>query len=164
MPVIAYRPRRLSCPWSPSATPTTRCSHASACNKHLNSANRDPEINIALSPALIRAVLMQFPPLASLAVPAVLLLISFLGYSSQYLFQFIEPQPLTQRELFRFNLLLAALLISYARACTTDPGRLPVEVKATDPEERNVEWRARWCRKCNSPKFPRAHHCKTCGR
>ncbi|KAF2099305.1 zf-DHHC-domain-containing protein [Rhizodiscina lignyota] len=107
---------------------------------------------------------MQLPSLASLAVPAVLILVSFLGYSSQYLFLYIEPQPLTRDELLKFNILLAALFICYARACTTDPGRLPAEADKGDSEEVNVDRRPRWCRKCNAAKWPRAHHCKTCGR
>lgn len=62
----------------------------------------------------------------SLFVPAVCLLIIFLGYSSQWLFyaaENLEPGPMTQRETAIFNILLACLWLTYYKACTVAPGR-----------------------------------------
>jgi palmitoyltransferase len=67
-------------------------------------------------------------PLAvqKLAVPAVCLLIAFLGYGSQYLFAVspdLAPGPLKQNQKWLFNSLLACLWWTYFRACSVDPGR-----------------------------------------
>ncbi|KKY39226.1 putative palmitoyltransferase pfa4 [Diaporthe ampelina] len=62
----------------------------------------------------------------SLFVPAVCLLIFFLGYTSQWLFnaaENLEPGPLTQRETAVFNILLLCLWLTYYKACTVPPGR-----------------------------------------
>lgn len=62
----------------------------------------------------------------SLFVPAVCLLIFFLGYTSQWLFyvaENLEPGPLTQRETAIFNILLLCLWLTYYKACTVPPGR-----------------------------------------
>ncbi|KLJ11197.1 hypothetical protein EMPG_13507 [Blastomyces silverae] len=60
-----------------------------------------------------------------LAIPAVSLLITFLAYSSQYIFLYLEPSPLSKDQLIKFNVLVACLWICYYRACTTDPGHVP---------------------------------------
>ncbi|EKG22264.1 Serine hydrolase [Macrophomina phaseolina MS6] len=113
---------------------------------------------------------------SSLAVPAVLVLIAVLGYTSQYLYQHLEPGPLEKDRAITFNVLLACLLVSFTRACLTDPGRVPngwvpqpVRVHGEDKpvkekDEDAPTIRPRWCSKCDAPKPPRAHHCKTCGR
>lgn len=114
---------------------------------------------------------MSLLTLPQLVVPGVLLLISFLSFSSQLLFPHIEPGPLEHDEALIFNGLVACLLISYYRACAADPGRVPagwksseaVEERAEADEKRKME-KGRWCRKCDMPKPPRAHHCKTCKR
>lgn len=62
----------------------------------------------------------------SFFVPAVCLLIFFLGYTSQWLFNIaenLEPGPLTQRETAIFNILLLCLWLTYYKACTVPPGR-----------------------------------------
>lgn len=62
----------------------------------------------------------------SFFVPAVCLLVIFLGYSSQWLFyvaENLEPGPMTQRETAIFNILLACLWLTYYKACTVPPGR-----------------------------------------
>lgn len=62
----------------------------------------------------------------SFFVPAVCLLIFFLGYTSQWLFNMaenLEPGPLTQRETAIFNILLLCLWLTYYKACTVPPGR-----------------------------------------
>lgn len=111
---------------------------------------------------------MPSQSVARLAIPAVLLLIVFLGYTSQYLLAFLDPRPLSKDEIVKFNILLACILICYYRACTADPGRLPrspppsSDTKLSDTPA--AEPRQRWCRKCDAPKWPRAHHCRTCGR
>jgi len=109
--------------------------------------------------------------LQHLAVPAVIALIFFLAYGSQVLFYFTEPRPLNVRELFQFNSLVAAIFICYYRACSTEPGRVPLGWTAqssgkdeADGGEDGSSTRHRWCRKCNVAKPPRAHHCKICKR
>ncbi|KAJ0122457.1 palmitoyltransferase pfa4 [Diaporthe amygdali] len=126
----------------------------------------------------------------SLFVPAVCLLISFLGYTSQWLFnaaENLEPGPLTQRETAIFNILLLCLWATYYRACTVPPGRYdfpaPPPKKSDDPtptsedtdpssnetsapkpepEPKTTTTTTRWCKKCDSPKPLRAHHCRLC--
>ncbi|KAF2088127.1 putative zinc finger protein DHHC domain-containing protein [Saccharata proteae CBS 121410] len=113
--------------------------------------------------------------MSQLAVPAVVALITFLGYSSQYLFLSLEPHPLEQNQVAIFNLLLICLYVSFARACTTDPGFVPKDwvpqpVKVYGEERKSpgteevVQGARRWCSKCEAAKPPRAHHCKTCKR
>lgn len=113
---------------------------------------------------------MALLPLSFLAVPAVLVLIAFLSFSSQILFRHLEPCPLTRAEILQLNALVASMLISYYRAVTTDPGRLPrgegagKEAEDISSHDTPAGSRRRWCRKCNAPKPPRAHHCSTCQR
>jgi palmitoyltransferase len=123
----------------------------------------------------------RVPPLRSLAVPSVCLLICFLAYSSQYLFYHLEPGPLSTKEAVWFNLLVAGTWWSYERACRVDSGRLPESIEKAGLEaqpDQNEEIpdlprgtealvtpvRGRWCKKCEAVKPPRAHHCKQCGR
>lgn len=109
--------------------------------------------------------------LSRLAIPAVSLLISFLSYSSQYLFLSFPPEPLSRQETWKFNVLVACIWISYYRACTVDPGRVPKDWKPPsrsdvddDADRKDVFARQRWCRKCEAFKPPRGHHCKKCAR
>jgi palmitoyltransferase len=97
---------------------------------------------------------------SALAVLAALLLISFLSFSSQYLFLSFEPLGLEESILF--NVSIACLLISYFRAIVTDPGR--IQFPKGDGGDDGVKSRQRWCRKCEQRKPPRAHHCKVCKR
>lgn len=108
-----------------------------------------------------------------LAIPAVTALISFLSYSSQFLFLFLEPGPLTKAETWKFNALVACIWVCYYRACTVDPGRVPKDwaskkqLSASQGGikiDGDVSTRQRWCRKCAAFKPPRAHHCKICQR
>ncbi|POS77759.1 DHHC zinc finger domain-containing protein [Diaporthe helianthi] len=79
----------------------------------------------------------------SLFVPAVCLLIMFLGYSSQWLFNVaenLEPGPMTKRETAILNILLACLWLTYYKACTVPRGRYdflpkapPTSKKSDDP-------------------------------
>ena len=127
---------------------------------------------------------------SSLAIPAVVLLISFLSFTSQILFAYIDPHPLRHNESITFNVLIACIFVTYFRACFTDPGRIPKDWRETlfrkrksveaersegngalaidgcDPNKRLGEYGAkeRWCRKCDAAKPPRAHHCKSCKR
>jgi palmitoyltransferase len=109
-----------------------------------------------------------------LAVPAVCLLVSFLAYSSQLLFLSLDPGPLTRPELFKFNSLVACIWVSYLRACSINPGKVPShwtpgikdlgDVVEGENAAGSIMTRKRWCRRCKVSKPPRAHHCKTCGR
>lgn len=104
--------------------------------------------------------------ISKLAVPAGCLLVTFLAYSSQILFRYLEPGPLTSSQLLYFNLLVGCVWVCFARACLTSPGEVPKDwqPKVETGTKRNVSARPRWCRKCETFKPPRAHHCKTCGR
>lgn len=59
-------------------------------------------------------------------IPSVCVLITFLGYTSQWLFntaENLEPGPMTKRETTIFNILLACVWSTYYKACTVPPGR-----------------------------------------
>ena len=114
---------------------------------------------------------LQEMELSSLAVPSVYALISFLAYTSQWLFLSLEPHPLERHQVIRFNVLLVCLLISYTRSVIVDPGRIPKKDLSDEAEEERGgdekkagKARQRWCRKCEAVKPPRAHHCKVCKR
>ncbi|KIW22948.1 uncharacterized protein PV07_11189 [Cladophialophora immunda] len=109
--------------------------------------------------------------LARFAVPMVVILVAFLSYSSQYLFYRLEPGPLSPWDKNVFNLLVVCIWICYARACTTNPGRVPAGWKPDEDEEiesvshgDRVASRHRYCRKCEAVKPPRSHHCRVCKR
>jgi hypothetical protein len=107
--------------------------------------------------------------LARVAIPGVASLIGFLSYSSQYLFSHIEPSPLDRGQTWRFNVLVLCIWISYARACLTDPGRVPAGWHGSEQSEggdidHQATARLRYCRKCDAAKLPRSHHCKVCKR
>ncbi|KAF2270681.1 zf-DHHC-domain-containing protein [Lojkania enalia] len=101
--------------------------------------------------------------LSSLAVPSVYALITFLAYSSQWLFLFSEPGPLEREQRIQFNILLVCLLITYTRSVTVDPGRILKKMQKEIAQD-GKQPRQRWCRKCEAVKPPRAHHCKECQR
>ncbi len=110
--------------------------------------------------------MLQAIPLASLALPGVLTLISFLSYGPQILFHYIEPYSLDRSHFLTFNALLCCIWVCYLRACFTDAGRVPINWTPPDQghDEGLVSNRRRWCKKCERYKPPRAHHCKTCKR
>jgi len=108
------------------------------------------------------AGLSDAPLIRSIAVPAVCLLIAFLGFFSQFLFYFsttLEPGPPSRRETIIFNTLLATLYLTYFRTVLVDPGRYVFTEQVID-----VDGTQRWCKKCEAPKPPRAHHCRHCAR
>lgn len=114
---------------------------------------------------------MAFVRVEALAYPGVVTLVSFLAFTSQWLFHSIEPGPLRKGDAYIFNSLVAALLICYTRTCFMDPGRIPSDwheqIDTSDESARvaaETSSRQRYCRKCEMPKPPRAHHCKTCKR
>ena len=109
--------------------------------------------------------------LEALAYPGVVSLVSFLALTSQWLFYNIQPGPLRKGEAYIFNALVLALLVCYTRTCYTDPGRIPSDwhrnIQTKDECARvaaEASSRQRYCRKCDMPKPPRAHHCKICKR
>jgi palmitoyltransferase len=107
--------------------------------------------------------------LEKLAVPSVYILITFLSYSCQYLFLYLEPGPLTPTELIYANTIIICILICYTRTVFVSPGQIPKEVlqelesRSTKQPQKPSQPR-KWCRKCNAPKPARAHHCRACGR
>jgi palmitoyltransferase len=101
--------------------------------------------------------------LSNFSVPSVYALIFFLSYTSQVLLLYLEPGPLSQNELIRFNVLLACLLVCYTRSVIVDPGRISKRGQKEIVED-GKQSRQRWCRKCDAVKPPRAHHCKECKR
>ena len=128
------------------------------------------DVSFAKSFHYIKIRMGNFSP-TFLAIPSVLILISFLSYSSQILFVYIDPYPLTRKEYFVFNVLILCLLTSYIRACVTSPGRIPEDWEQIISKSQELgnhnkiqSQKERWCRKCNATKPPRTHHCKTCGR
>ena len=105
--------------------------------------------------------------LGDLALPAVVALISFLAYGSQFLFRYIEPYALGMRQTISFNVLVACIWITYAQASFTNPGWVSPVLSQdhSTPENQSSSQRvSRWCRKCEALKPPRAHHCKVCQR
>lgn len=117
--------------------------------------------------------------LQKLFIPAVCVLIFFLGYTSQWLFntaEYLEPGPMTQNETTIFNILLACVWLTYYKACTVPPGRYNFPPPKTDDDDADNDHKnetplpkpheklpARWCNKCAAPKPLRAHHCRHCG-
>jgi palmitoyltransferase len=115
----------------------------------------------------------SIPSVEDLAIPAVSVLIIFLAYTSQYLFYYIEPGPLSRDQAIWFNVFVFALWVCYDSACTVDPGRKGwvqkvVESAEDSGDEEDGEGKltkgTRWCKKCDAVKPPRAHHCKQCER
>ncbi|KAF4121741.1 palmitoyltransferase [Geosmithia morbida] len=103
------------------------------------------------------APLMQY-----IAVPAVCLLITFLGFFSQYLFHYsttLDPGPPSRKETITFNILLAALYYTYFKTVSVDPGRYVFADRVLEVDDKK-----QWCSKCEAPKPPRAHHCRHCQR
>jgi len=117
------------------------------------------------------SITMAFlPTIEQLAIPAVSALIFFLAYTSQYLFYCIDPGPLTKAQALWFNGFVLAIWWCYDRACSVDPGRQGWVRRAglagdeDDGEDIILEKGKKWCRKCETVKPPRAHHCRQCGR
>ena len=115
------------------------------------------------------------PSIEDLAIPAVSILILFLAYTSQYLFYYIEPGPLSKNQAIWFNIVVLATWVCYDRACTVDPGpkgwikKSGLDSCGSEDEdevdgELKLKTRMRWCKKCEAVKPPRAHHCRQCGR
>jgi palmitoyltransferase len=115
------------------------------------------------------------------AVPAVYVLIFFLGYPSQWLLLQLEPAPLTKNELIVSNVILVLIWITYTKSVFVDPGTIPKDWTVrqelgTEKGDGNVGSSGKetgldgvgksrkWCRKCDAAKPPRAHHCKECKR
>jgi len=115
------------------------------------------------------------PPIEELAIPGVSVLILFLAYTSQYLFYYMEPGPLSRNQALWFNVFVLGIWWCYDRAVTTDPGPngwvervIDIEDEVESEEDEAGDSRPkrgmRWCKKCEAIKPPRAHHCRQCGR
>jgi palmitoyltransferase len=108
--------------------------------------------------------------LSQLAVPSVYVLIFFLGYPSQWLLMHFEPRPLTKNELIFSNVILALIFITYTKSVFVDPGTIPKDwaekqhLGVSEETKQIAAKSTKWCRKCEAPKPPRAHHCKACKR
>lgn len=140
----------------------------SGCAGHRDSQRYRPRHQVRL---FFATPTMPAFRLEALAYPGVVSLVSFLAFTSQWLFNHIQPGPLRKGEAYIFNVLVFALLICYTRTCFTDPGRIPSDwhqnIQTEDACARvaaEASSRQRYCRKCEMPKPPRAHHCKVCKR
>lgn len=103
----------------------------------------------------LKCVYMADFEISQLAAPTAVFLIIFLAYSTQVLFYFLEPGPLTGWQTFQFNALVFCIWICYARSCFVDPGTITLH---------SAVHQTKYCKKCEAPKPPRAHHCKSCGK
>jgi hypothetical protein len=172
--------RRLMCKNCNTFTPTEEAlSGSTSASVFLlpPSARRRPS-RLKCSKGKSRRLLLPFATpnmvafrVEALAYPGVVSLVSFLAYTSQWLFYHIQPGPLRKGETYVFNALVLALLVCYTRTCYTDPGRIPSDwhenIQTKDACARvaaEASSRQRYCRKCEMPKPPRAHHCKICKR
>ncbi|KAF5136629.1 Palmitoyltransferase PFA4 [Metarhizium anisopliae] len=86
------------------------------------------------------AGLNDAPLVQSLAVPAVCILIAFLGYFSQYLFQYssLNPGPPSANETIVFNVFLLSLWFTYYKTITEDPGRYVFTDKVIEAEGKPI--------------------------
>ncbi|KAF4589388.1 Palmitoyltransferase PFA4 [Ophiocordyceps camponoti-floridani] len=105
------------------------------------------------------AGLNSVPLIGNFAVPAVCLLIAFLGYFSQLILHrcTLDPGPPSRTESVVFNILLLCLWFCYFKTVLVDPGCYALHENVTELD-------GSWCRKCAAPKPPRAHHCRLCAR
>ncbi|KAJ5917253.1 hypothetical protein N7466_010807 [Penicillium verhagenii] len=88
--------------------------------------------------------------ISQLAVPAVSVLIGFLAYTSQYFFWRFESAPLQNDEIWKINIFASCIWICYYRACYVNPGRLPLEKKSANADQKEKDQatgRQRWCRR-----------------
>lgn len=123
---------------------------------------------------IVRLLNNKMPVYTSqLAIPVVIILISFLAYGSQIFFDLTESSSISLQQRVAFNACVICTLVSYLRACLTDPGRVPSEWVPNDLRNTissykfdKPESKQRRCRKCpgNTLKPPRSHHCKSCQR
>ncbi|CAK5264447.1 unnamed protein product [Mycena citricolor] len=107
-----------------------------------------------------------------LVVNFVLLLISFIAYSSQIFVVWpwygrVVSIPLLVL-LVPFNLLVGMLLWNYFLCVTVDPGHVPdnwkPDTQADGYEVKKLTGKPRYCRMCEKHKPPRAHHCRQCNK
>lgn len=137
------------------------------CNLYFFSKTHVPNTRVEPHPSRLLGDMSEGVSISQLAPPAVSLLIVILAYGSQIYFRYIEPYALEHQQTLVFNATVACIWICYARACWSDPGRVPSSwmpdgVDAKELDDRSHRYR--WCKKCEAFKPPRAHHCKTCNR
>ncbi|ORY79295.1 DHHC palmitoyltransferase-domain-containing protein [Leucosporidium creatinivorum] len=105
-------------------------------------------------------------------VSGTLLLISFIGFSSQLWIIWPSYHSRLSRQLLEllvpFNFLLSLLFYNYYLCVVTNPGNVPQNWTPNErDEDRGVEVKKltggpRYCRTCRAYKPPRAHHCRKC--
>ncbi|KAH7880993.1 DHHC palmitoyltransferase-domain-containing protein [Lentinula edodes] len=108
--------------------------------------------------------------LGRLIVNFVVLLISFIAYSSQIFVIWPWYGRVVSVELLvllvPFNLLVGMLLWNYFLCVNVDPGRVPEDWKPDTHsdgfEVKKLTGKPRYCRMCKSYKPPRTHHCRQC--
>lgn len=105
-------------------------------------------------------MVLSWPTVQEIAVPATLSIICFQAFPSQWLFNRIEPHPLPTRQVIEFNSLLVCIFVCYYRTAFSNPGVVPndwypIEVASTSESALNAEikLRQRWCRKCCTPRY-----------
>lgn len=103
-----------------------------------------------------------------LAIPAVTLLVLFLGFYSQYIFNTspnLGSGPLSVSQTSILSTLVLCVLYTYYKACTVNPGTYsPPPVSSAQTYHTSPPRTQKWCKKCSLPKPPRAHHCRHCRR
>ncbi|KAJ7610808.1 zf-DHHC-domain-containing protein [Roridomyces roridus] len=108
--------------------------------------------------------------LGRLVVNLVLLLISFISYSSQIFIIWPWYGRVLSVELvvllLPFNILVGMLLWNYFLVVYTDPGQVPDNWKPDYDDDgyevKKLTGGPRFCRTCRRPKPPRTHHCRQC--
>ena len=104
--------------------------------------------------------------------PLVVALILFLSLSTHYLVHALGPRTTSsssslspRHQHLALVWLLACVLTTYRRACTTSPGRVRGLGSSRDPRFvalKRLHPGTRWCSRCRGPKPARAHHCVIC--
>ncbi|KAF8921983.1 DHHC palmitoyltransferase-domain-containing protein [Mucidula mucida] len=110
--------------------------------------------------------------LGRLVVNLTVLLICFISYSSQIFIIWPWYGRVLSVELITllvpFNLLVGMLFWNYFLCVYTDPGGVPDDWRPDSNQDgyevKKITGGPRYCRMCEKPKPPRAHHCRQCDR
>ncbi|KAI7863572.1 DHHC palmitoyltransferase-domain-containing protein, partial [Spinellus fusiger] len=100
-------------------------------------------------------------------IVGVLLLITTIAYSSQWMVFFPHMEKDTLGLLLPLNVLVVMVYVNYYLAVTTDPGRVPKDwtpaVLVQECRPKGITG-PRACKGCQLYKPPRTHHCRYCQR